>query len=239
MIGITTFSNTGYNQYARNMLQSAVENWPGKLIVYTESPIDFKHEKIEERDFFGIAGVQSFYQYLSTLPHARGLVNGGYNYNYDAWKFTRKIFAQYDVLRTANEPCFWLDADCVFKKPVPEEFLDGLFEGAALAFLGREGFYTETGFIGFNPKGPGYHEFLSAYILCLQKGKFFTLPRWHDCEIFDWARKQSGVVDKNLSPWFKIPDDKKMTLEQLDVVNRSVLGEYLDHLKGGRKRNAA
>lgn len=235
MIGVTTFSNTGWNTYARDMVESAIENWPGRLIMYTESPTGFSHEKVEERNFFDIAGTTNFYQYLQSLPQARGLVEGGYNYNYDAWKFTRKVFAQYDILRNANEPVFWLDADLRFKKPIPAEFLEGLFEGNSLAFLGREGIYTETGFIGFNPAGAGFGDFLKHYVTCLQKGIFFTLKRWHDCEIFDWARTQSAITEKNLSPFFKIPEDRKMSLEDLDVFSRSVLGEYMEHLKGGRK----
>ena len=138
MIAVTTFSKTGFDNYARKMLESCVENWPGKLIAYTESPMDFKHEKVEERDFFDIPHVPAFYQYLQNVPLARGIINGGYNYNYDAWKFTRKMFAQYDVLKDANEPVFWIDADVIVKKPVPVEFLEGIFEGNALAFLGRE-----------------------------------------------------------------------------------------------------
>lgn len=238
MIAVTTFSRTGYETYAKEMLESAVENWPTKLIVYTEYPIDFRHEKIEERNFFDIPHTQNFYQYLKATPLTHGMTPKGYNYNYDAWKFTRKVFAQYDVLKDYDGKVFWLDADVRFKKPVPVEFLDGLFEGNPLAFLGRKGFYTETGFIGFDTQRPRFHDFLDKYIGCLRHGIVFTLPRWHDCEVFDWARNQTGIEERNLSPFFEIPENKRMSLEELDVFKRSVLGEYMDHLKGGRK-NAA
>jgi len=233
MIAVTTFSKTGYDNYASQMIDSVKEFWPTKLIVYTEFPLEI--EGVEVRDFFSIPGTQAFYQYLREVPMAHGKVNNGYNYNYDAWKFTRKVFAQYDVLKEASEKVFWLDADTVVRKPVPESFLESLFDGKALSYLGRTGFYTETGYIGFDPNAEGFKAFLEAYIGCLQKGILFTLKRWHDCEAFDWAREQTGVSGHDLSPWFKIPENKKMSLNALDVFSRSVLGEYLLHHKGPRK----
>jgi len=239
MIAVTTFSKTGYETYARRMIDSVLENWPTKLFVYTEFPLSIDSDKVEVMDFFSIPGTQAFYQYIREVPVAHGKIGNGYNYNFDAWKFTRKVFAQYDVLKESHEKVFWLDADCIIKKPVPIEFLEGLFDGKALSYLGREGFYTETGFIGFDPEAEGFDSFLNNYINCLRLGILFKLKRWHDCEAFDWARQESGISGNNLSPWFKIPESKKMTLEELDVVSRSILGEYIHHDKGPRKNKAA
>lgn len=235
MLAVTTFSKSGYETYARQMIDTVIEHWPTKLIIYTEFPLEIESDKVEVRDFFSIPGTEPFYQYLREVPVAHGKVNNGYNYNYDAWKFTRKVFAQYDVLKNADEKVFWLDADTEVKKPVPEAFLEGIFDGKAIAYLGRKGFYTETGFIGFDPQAVGFKEFLDAYITCLQKGILFTLKRWHDCEAFDWAMRQSGVSGNDLSPWFSIPGHRKMRIGELDVFDRSVLGEYLVHHKGPRK----
>jgi len=238
MIAVTTFSKSGYEKYAHRMIESVIENWPTKLIVYSEFPLEIDSDKVEVRDFFSIPGTEAFYQYLREVPVTHGKIGNGYNYNFDAWKFTRKVFAQYDVLKEADDKVFWLDADCVIQKPVPDSFLQGLFDGKALVYLGRTGFYTETGFVGFDPKAEDFPAFLDKYINCLRLGILFKLKRWHDCEAFDWARLESGVSAKNLSPWFKIPDNGKMTIEELDVVGRSVIGEYIRHDKGPRK-NAA
>lgn len=235
MLAVTTFSKSGYENYARQMIDSVIEHWPTKLIVYTEFPLEIDSDKAEVRDFFSIPGTQQFYQYLREVPAAHGKVNNGYNYNYDAWKFTRKVFAQYDVLKDADEKVFWLDADIEVKKPVPEAFLEGVFNGKALSYLGRSGFYTETGFIGFDPQKEGFKAFLDAYITCLRKGILFTLKRWHDCEAFDWAMTQSGVSGNNLSPWFNIEPNQKIDMAELDVFSKSVLGEYMFHHKGPRK----
>jgi hypothetical protein len=232
MIVVTSFSKSGYEEYGRNCLESFVKYWPGKLVVYYESPPDFEHEKIEYRNFFEIGPVPAFYTYLKSIPGTNGLVDGGYDYNKNAWKFTRKIFAQWDVLKDHKGKVFWLDADVETTKPITEEWLESLFDGKALSYLGRSKFYTETGFLGFDTEHKDFPEFLDRYINCLRKGIFLTLERWHDCEIFDWARVNTS--GNNLSPFFKVK--REMTLEELDVFARSVLGEYMTHYKGRRKR---
>lgn len=218
------------------MLESVCENWPSKIIVYVESPIDFQHEKVEIRNFFDIEGVMNFYQNIKRVPICHGVIkDGSYNYNYDLWKFSRKVFAQWDVLKEHKGKVFWLDADSYIRKPVPIEFLESLFDGKCLSYLGREGIYTETGFVGFNTEHHDFKKFLNAYIGILRHGLAFKLRRWHDCEIFDVARKETKTSGNDLSPFFKIPKNKKMTLEDLDVFSRSVLGEYILHFKGKRK----
>lgn len=223
MIAVTTFSKTGYETYGRTFLETFVKYWPCKIIVYYESRPDFEHERIEYRNFFEIPPVPAFYTYLKSIPGTNGQADGKYDYNKDAWKFTRKVFAQIDVLQDHKGKVFWLDADIETKKPVTEKWLDTLFDGKALSFLGREGLYTETGFVGFDTEHPNFPEFLERYTNCLRKGIFLTLPRWHDCQIFDWAREGRG---RNLSPFYD---------GHLDVFPKSVLGKYMIHNKGNRK----
>lgn len=248
MIAVTSFSKTGYEEYGHRIIESCIHNWPGKLIVYAEFPLESNSEKIEIRDFFSIPNVQTFLQYIQTVPFAHGKIDGKYNYNYDLWKFSRKVFAQWDVLKENPGKVFWLDADSFCRKPIPEAFLENLFtitaldgiheslenSKAGLVFLGREGLYTETGIVGFDTKADRFDEFLNLYINCLRRGAVFNLQRWHDCEVFDWARKASGIAGKNLSPFFKMPS--KLKQKNLEVIKKSVLGEYLVHLKGNRKK---
>lgn len=236
MITVTTFSQTGYNEYAKEHLESWKENWPGKIVAYTEA--HHLLDGVEERPFFSIQGTVPFFQYIQNLPLAHGKTEKGYDYNKDAWKFTRKVFAQWDVLKDYEGIVYWLDADVKVRKPVPRSFLEEVFEDKPLVYLGREGFYTETGVIGFDTRKPKFKEFLDYYINCYRSGAIFTLPRWHDCQAFDWAREMSGIEGKNLTDYWKIPEGQEkvvMTLKELNVFNRSVFGEYLKHYKGNRK----
>ena len=141
------------------------------------------------------------------------------------------MFAQLDVLKDDPGFVFWLDADVVLNQPVPEEFLRGLLDYYALAYLGREGFYTETGFIGFNTAHESFKAFRQKYEDCYRRGIILTLQRWHDCEAFDWARAQIAYVGNNLSEFYR----HKQTA--LHVLPKTVLAPYMVHEKGGRKFN--
>lgn len=239
MLTVTTFSQTGYDTYAKKTLESACNFWPTKIIVYTETPIDFEHEKVEKRNFFDIEGVMNFYQNIKYVPICHGRTDQGYNYNYDLWKFSRKMFAQWDVLKDYKGKAIWLDADCYIRKEVPEKWLVDLFDGKGLTYLGRKGLYTETGFVGFDTENEKFPEFLKNYIGFIRHGWFQNFKRWHDCEAFDFAMKESGISGKNLSPFFKIPKNRKLSLEDMDVFSRSVLGEYIFHGKGKHKTDIA
>lgn len=223
MIGITSFSKEGYSRYGKKFLES-IDNWPGEIIAYLEEDIDFDHPKLIKKDLLSIPELKTFLNYIDGKPEPRGYVNGVYDYNFDLWKFCRKMFAQFDAFNEKGK-VFWIDADCILKAPLPEKFLKNLFEGEALCFLGREGFYTECGFVGFDLNHPDFEEFKNRYIATLQRGIVFTLKGWHDCYCFDWARDGKG---KNLT------DDWRMG-DPLHVFPNSVLGEYIVHNKGNRK----
>lgn len=223
MIGVSTFAATA--PYKDHFLKQ-IDNWPGKIILYLEAPIDFEHEKLEKRNFFQIPGVTQFLTNIKQVPQAMGIMeNGVYNYNFDLWKFCRKMFCQFDAFKEGGK-VFWLDADLELKKPIPEEFLEALFQGSPLTYLGREGFYTETGFVGFDTTHDDFTDFEERYINILKTGGVFKLKGWHDCYCFDYAKQDLG---RNLTPHWKKGDD-------LNVIKNSPLKDYFFHHKGNRKQ---
>lgn len=228
MICVTTFSQKGYELYGKRFLETFVENWPCKIVVYYETLPDFQHEKVIYKPLLEVFGVQAFLQYCDRMPIFRGMTEFGYNYNYDAKKFCRKVFAQLDTLKEHQGKVVWLDADSFFKKPITEEFIDDIYGDAGVVYLGREGFHSESGFLGFDTERDGFGDFVEQYTRCYRKGVIFTLKRWHDCEALDWALNQKLVKSKNLTAGWKDGDS-------LDVLEDTVLGEYMEHLKGKRK----
>jgi hypothetical protein len=62
---------------------------------------------------------------------------------------------QVHAARLYRGKVFWIDADCVTHKHVPESFLDDCLPMILLLFLGRDGwYYTESGFLGINADHP-------------------------------------------------------------------------------------
>lgn len=223
MIGITTFSPKGYELYGKNFLKH-IDYWPGKIILYLEEPIDFEHPKLDKRDFWSIDYATEFLANIEEVPQAHGNTEHGYDYNFDVNKFCRKMFCQYDAFKEGGK-MFWLDGDTQFRKKINLEYLVKLFKGEHLVFLGREGFYTETGIIGFDTDHIAFEEFKNRYQWVLSSGKVFTLKGWHDCYCFDWAREGKG---HNLTSHWK-PGDS------LEVFKQTDLKDFMLHYKGNRK----
>lgn len=237
MIVLTSFSPKGYELYGKRFLESFVENWPCKVIVYHEGQPDFQHEKVIYKPLDDVFGYQAFIQYCNRNPVFSGQTPMGYNYNYDAAKFCKKVFAQFDALKNNKGKAIWLDGDTFTKEPVTEEWVNDLFDDTAVSYLARAGFHCESGYVGFDTAHREFQEFFERYENVYRRGHIFKLKRWHDCEALDWAIAQSNVKVKNLSEFFKIPPDRKMDLEDLDVFGKSVLGQKMEHLKGSRKRD--
>jgi len=140
---------------------------------------------------------------------------------YDVKRFCHKVFAQMLALEE-HEQFFWLDADVELISTPPEELLEDIASRSFVSFLGRDT-YTETGVIGFNREHPEFREFLNRYKDCYVGNQIFNLPFWTDCHAFDYARNGGGY---NMTPHGRGVDN---------VLENSVLGNYMVHHKGNRK----
>lgn len=225
MLAVTTFSTEGYEQYGKTCLETLEKFWPGRIIAYIEGVTPL-HGRVEYRPFDDIPGWREWFERASKHPGSGGDSGQGYDFRYNALKFCRKVFAQ-DAVFGEDDHVWWIDADCVIRKDIPEALLFGLLEKWALAFLGRKGeqTYTETGVIGFNTKHADFAKFRAAYLPWITGGKIFTqLKGWHDCIAFDHARE--GIASNNLTPNGRAMEN---------VINESALGPFCAHLKGPRK----
>lgn len=238
MILVTSFHREGYEKYGREMLLSAIENFPGDIIAYSEDFDDWvpdvRHEKVSYRDLLDVPGCENFLSYCNANPVFQGKLfytqsDFMYDFNHDAARFSKKVFSQFDAFDSfPGEKIIWVDADCVFKKKTTEKFWEGLFDGKAVFYMGREGFHVETGVVGFDLSHPDFVMFHSAYVLTYRKGFIFTLPYWCDGYTFQWSLEQSQVEGKNHSPNWKLGDS-------LDVIETTPIHEFITHKKGLKK----
>lgn len=225
MKAVTTFSPEGYEKYGKRCLESLIENWPSDIVVFYEEKPDLEHPKLIYRNLDDIPERKTFLKLCDKVPESTGMMrfpDGTLQYNFmrDAKRYSHKAFAQMAV---EDDLVFWVDADTVVFKSIPEEYLTGLLDGVPYCHFGRTT-YTETGFLGFNQTHNLYKLFKQQYLTCYLKGVIFTMLGWHDCFAFDYAR--IGLQGRNLSPNGKEFDH---------VIATSELGQYLDHLKGARK----
>lgn len=227
---VTSFSEKGFLEYGSEFLRTFREFWPKsvKLIVYYEG--DFlreDEENIEWRWYEEVDGLQAWLDSIAPFPVLNG-DTGFYNIQYDA-RQVRKAFIEAYAVRQGGK-VFWMDADSITHAPVPEAFLDAVLPNDKFCcYLGRDWFYTESGFLGFNADHPLCVPFMETYLQVFKTGTIFTLKGWHDCYGFDLARR---VINKP-----EVFNDLAKDLPEgtMHPLVNSVLGAYFDHKKGPRK----
>jgi|SRR5689334_10262281 len=223
MLAVTSFSPEGYKLYGKRCLET-LHNWPCKFIVCYEQKPDFISTQIEYRFLYDIEGIRAFLEKLKDVDGADGRIDGRYDYRFDAYRFCRKVFCM-DSVFDEDKEVFWLDADTITNKPIPESFLSGLIKDDPFCYLGRSNFCSETGFLGFNTEHPDFTKFRRNYLPTYTSGRFMNLKTWEDAVVFDHAR--SGIKGNDLN---------HSNLQGIDHVwPLTVLGSYMEHLKGGRK----
>lgn len=246
---LTSFTWDGYQKYGKRFLETWLEFWPRSisLTVYYEG------QEFENFDFTpGISWapiemVEFLPDFLGNLrfPIQHGIVGDRYDINYDA-RMGRKAFMQSHHARKYGGKVFWMDADAVSYRHVPEAFLDlQLPDDKFSCYLGREGWYfTESGFIGFNYDHPIAKEFFRNYVHMFITGVIFSqAPQysnsggllaggWHDCVAYDCTRflaNAAGHEGEFVNLASHVPHGT------MHPHANSEIGKYVKHLKGDRK----
>lgn len=230
----TSFNWAGYLRYGKNFIESWREYWSPlvRLVVYYEGE-EFDDFQLESGiTWRPIEEVEFLKDYLDSLrfPLMHGIVGNRYDINFDA-RMARKSFMQGHTVRTYGGKVFWIDADVVTKKHVPEWFLDDCLPDDALCcYLGRDGwYYTESGFIGFNGNHPLASRFFKNYLHVFIVGSIFTQQGWHDCFGFDAIRHVMGNGEEFVNLAKDVPHGT------MHPFQNCAPGLYMEHLKGDRK----
>jgi len=227
---VTSFGAKGYAQYGERFIKTFLEHWPEDetLVIYYEEDPKIDHPRIECRNLLEVSGMLAFLDRINAShPIYKGVRQEGrsYDYHFDAFKFSRKVYSIVDAALKYKGILTWIDADVYTHKPIPENFTRDLLGDHYLSHLYRDWSYTEGGFISFDTTRPENEIFMNIYRNIYATGAFRYLGEWHDCYIFDMARELSGVKAKNIAEGIR--DNHPFV--------KSVLGQYMDHCKGNRK----
>lgn len=234
---ITSFNWQGWERYGKKFVETWKEYWSPKirLTIYYEGPEFDSFEFPTGVSWKPIEEVEFLQDYMASLkfPIMHGIVGDHYDINYDA-RMARKTFMQIHAARTYGGKVFWMDADAVTTKHVPEAFLDNMLPDDKFScYLGRDGWYfTESGFIGFNASHPMAKEFFKNYAHIFITGVIFTQQWWHDCIAYDCTRflsMKAGNEAQFVNLAAHVP---KGTMHPFQ---NSAPGQYMIHLKGDRK----
>jgi hypothetical protein len=225
---VTTYDPKTWDLFARDNIKSFVEHIDAEVVVYHE--IERTIEGTDERNLFQVPGLQKFLEMIQHFLPARGrFIERGkpsYNYNYDAWKFCRKVFAIADAAEDMDY-LIWLDADVEVFKPITKELIKTLIGDDAIALFQREQMHPECGVIIFNMRHPLVKQGIDRWVALYREGHVFKIPMgWHDCWTLQAMIDGMELDVSNLSP---------QLTDSIDVINNSMLSAYLRHDKGNRK----
>ncbi len=240
---VTTF-NINKHPYGVEMINSFFANWPNEVtltaFIENSSEIDDSavKPKIIIQDFN--KSIPEYQKFVEKFKEKEKYTD---DFRFNVFRFAHKVYAIATALKNVKTKyLIWLDADIKTYKKIPLEFLDTLINSNSyMSYLGRENIslkhlsYSECGFLIFNTKHPIHKRFWEDMMKMYDDGDLFNEKEWHDSYIFD-------VVRKNLEKEKKI---KNFNISMIDLFSlktddhvfiSSVLGKYMDHKKGNRKK---
>tara|TARA_B100000315_G_scaffold231608_1_gene243068 strand:+ start:520 stop:1317 length:798 start_codon:yes stop_codon:yes gene_type:complete len=238
---VTTFNEQGLAAYGERFLAAFDQHWPAEVTLYAyhegKRP-DFQSSRITYLDLE--ASCPDLVAFKARHRHdakTQGtLEDGDYGYRMDAVRFAHKIFAlTHCGLAIVADVLFWLDADTITFADVPLSVLDQVLpEGVYTSYLGRPHTYSECGFVGYALSHPHHREFMEFWRQLYLDDSLFELPEWHDSFVYDVIRKTFED---------KLADFKTHNIAANDPPSdhpfiNSVLGQYMDHLKGDSRKEA-
>lgn len=248
---VTTFHDTGYDQYASRMIDTYLENWPNDIDLHAyaqDCVVKQSAPNLVTHDLLGsIPELAAFRDRWGSDPKARGQVaqgpvgrkgkTPGIGFRWDAIRFSHKVYAVCHAAKTQDlDIVFWMDADMVCHSPITREFIESMIpESTGVAFLGRRKKFTETGLYALNIAQAPTRELVDLMQHCYDDAEhdLFALAEWHDCWVFDRKRE---IIQKKYPDWKQLSWSETLDLGEGHPLINTAWGEYLDHLKGDRKK---
>jgi len=254
---VTTFHQPGLELYGQRFLDSFAERVDKKikLLVYTEDcdPVNPDPDQITILDAKEVLPkLNQFKALWKGIPKANGKPPADIvqrrprdhhkEFKWDAVRFANKVYAVFDACERSTDWCVWMDADTfVHSDWSYEEFKECLPDTSWITYVGRgKGSQTwpECGFYGMNLKNGDCKEFLKEFERVYDDADngIFLLEEWHDSYVFGdilsrMKKIAPNVLDYSAEMYLK---EAKTGGGGHPLIN-SVLGKWIDHMKGDRK----
>jgi len=242
---VTTFDFKKH-PYGIEMINSFFINWPDeiKLFAFVENASSVDNSKVKSKIFLKDYHVEipDYKIFCKKFEHKKKLTD---DFRFNAFRFAYKVYAISHALKQIKSRyLIWLDADIKTHKKIPLKFLDKLVKkNSYMSYLGRDNIsvqhltYSECGFLIFDTQHSTHNIFWDEMMNMYSGGKLFDEKEWHDSYIFDQVRKniekKYNVLNLNISKLGLVDIETEIDDH---VFVTSVLGEYMDHKKGNRKK---
>lgn len=229
---VTTCNHDQWTRYGRAMVNTFVRHWSGAvdLTVYAERFDGDRNGRVRFVDLDQAAPWLGPWKAART-PQQRA--KAAQSYKFDAARFAHKVAAigaaAEDVSCETDHVLIWLDADIVTHAPVMVRWLRSLWpETADMAWLDRDGYYPECGFMMF--RLPACLPVIRRIVMAYQTGEIFRLQQWHDSYVIQTI---CGAAQRTHE--LRIASLSGDAAGGKHPLALGPLGRCLDHLKGKRK----
>lgn len=243
---ITSFNQTGQNEYAQRMIDTFESNWPAEvdLLLGAENctPATKRPNTRTVNLLESSSDLRAFIERHKNNPKAHGqdgppdVWNPKKSFRWNAVRFAYKVYTIAVCADLVDSGwLIWLDADSHTHSPVPMSWLPTVCpDGYMMSYLGRgEKYHSECGWVAYNLDHPSTRQFIRDFVGMYNTDEIFNLREWHDSYVWDIVRKRYQTDPNNrllnLNPSY---DDKGLAGHPF--IN-SELGRYMDHVKGERK----
>ena len=255
---VTTWGTKYWPLPVQEGLKSIAKNWPShaKILLYPDNMS--QQSNLPRTQYYDLCKEQpvlkEFIERNKNNPRlTKHLVATlwqpqQYIFNYDAIRFSYKVFACIDAYQKTKPDMMWLlDADIITFEKIPMSWLEHIIPDSAFtSYLGRpkKGF-SETGYYAFNTAHKYTDEFFKRWkqyyaedlFFNIQKGflNHFPIAGYTDSFTFDAVRiemEQAGKIkneDLNDGRWSR-------TRRARHPFINSELGQYMDHMKGYERK---
>ena len=256
---VTTFHKPGLDEYGQRFLDSFAKRVDKriKLLVYAENcdPVNPDPNQIKILDAKdALPKLNTFKVMWGNDPKANGTPPPEIKirrprdwhkaFKWDAIRFANKTYAVFDAFEKGNDWIVWMDADSYIHSPWSyEDFKQLLPDTSWITYVGRgKGSQTwpECGFYGMNKNSVICQEFLAEFERVYEDADngIFRLEEWHDSFVFGhllniFKRTAPNVLDYSAEMYLR---EAKTGGGGHPLIN-GPLGKFMDHMKGGRKKD--
>ena len=253
----TTFHKEGLDLYGQRFIDSFAKRVDKKikLLVYAEDCVVVNPDPTQITVFdakLELKKLNAFKQRWKDDPRANGIPpdeikarrprDWHKKFKWDAIRFANKVYAVFDACERSKDWCVWMDADTfVHSDWTYDQFKNLLPNNKWMTYVGRgKGSQTwpECGFYGLNLNDTICQDFLKEFERVYEDAEngIFKLEEWHDSFVFGNilnAMKDyyPEVLDYSAEMYIRTA---KTGGGGHPLIN-SVLGTWIDHMKGNRK----
>ena len=253
----TTFHKEGLDLYGQRFIDSFAKRVDKKikLLVYAEDCVVVNPDPTQITVFdakLELKKLNAFKQRWKDDPRANGIPPDEIQarrprewhkkFKWDAIRFANKVYAVFDACERSKDWCVWMDADTfVHSDWTYDQFKNLLPNNKWMTYVGRgKGSQTwpECGFYGLNLNDTICQDFLKEFERVYEDAEngIFKLEEWHDSFVFGNilnAMKDyyPEVLDYSAEMYIRTA---KTGGGGHPLIN-SVLGTWIDHMKGNRK----